>query len=432
MNPMQGGPPVSLARQVPNVALETKAPRRRANILAPFRFHDFRLLWFGLLISNLGTWMQITTLGYLVVAFAAPSASKAALYVGILGASSAVPVVLLSPIAGVVADRFPRRRVLMITNSLQAFTALILALLVTFNVLQLWEIFVLAGFRSTTQAFDAPARQSWVPLLVPREYVGNAIGLNSLAFNGPAVVGPPIAGFLILAVGSAPSFYVNTVTTLAVIVALIFMAPSAPSSKTREGVFASILSGLRFLFGHSVLRQVAVLLMITCLFVRPYTQLLPAYAAHVVFVDARGLGVMLAASACGGIVGALITAVVGSRRRGAVWFASAVVQSLCFIVLGLVHVYAVALAVLVLLGAAVLSFAGSSNVMIQTLSPDDMRGRAISVFSMIMLGVVPAGSLVLGSIATAIGLSYAIVAGGAISLLVAALVYASDPQLRRI
>ena len=101
----------------PNVALETKAPRRRATILAPFRFHDFRLLWFGLLISNLGTWMQITTLGYLVVALA-PSAAKAALYVGLLGASSAVPVVLLSPIAGVVADRFPRRRVLVITNSL--------------------------------------------------------------------------------------------------------------------------------------------------------------------------------------------------------------------------------------------------------------------------------------------------------------------------
>ncbi len=279
----------------PNVALETKAPRRRATILAPFRFHDFRLLWFGLLISNLGTWMQITTLGYLVVALA-PSAAKAALYVGLLGASSAVPVVLLSPIAGVVADRFPRRRVLVITNSLQALTALVLALLVTFNVLQLWEIFVLAGLRSTTQAFDAPARQSWVPLLVPREYIGNAIGLNSLAFNAPSVVGPPIAGFLILGVGPQASFYINAVTTLAVIVALVFMAPSAPSSTVREGVFASILAGVRFLFEHSVLRGVVLLLLVTCLLVRPFQQLLPAYAAHVVFVDARGLGVLLAAT----------------------------------------------------------------------------------------------------------------------------------------
>jgi MFS family permease len=415
----------------PNVALETKAPRRRATILAPFRFHDFRLLWFGLLISNLGTWMQITTLGYLVVALA-PSAAKAALYVGLLGASSAVPVVLLSPIAGVVADRFPRRRVLVITNSLQALTALVLALLVTFNMLQLWEVFVLAGLRSTTQAFDAPARQSWVPLLVPREYIGNAIGLNSLAFNAPSVVGPPIAGFLILGVGPQASFYINAVTTLAVIVALVFMAPSAPSSTVREGVFASILAGVRFLFEHSVLRGVVLLLLVTCLLVRPFQQLLPAYAAHVVFVDARGLGVLLAATGIGAIAGALVTAIVGSRRRGAVWFASAIVQSLGFMVLGFVHVYAVAIAVLVLIAMAVLSFAGSSNVMIQMLSPDDMRGRAISVFSMIMLGGVPAGSLLLGSVASVIGLPYAMIGGGALSLVIAVWIYASDRQLRRI
>ena len=415
----------------PNVALETKAPRRRATILAPFRFHDFRLLWFGLLISNLGTWMQITTLGYLVVALA-PSAAKAALYVGLLGASSAVPVVLLSPIAGVVADRFPRRRVLVITNSLQALTALVLALLVTLNMLQLWEVFVLAGLRSTTQAFDAPARQSWVPLLVPREYIGNAIGLNSLAFNAPSVVGPPIAGFLILGVGPQASFYINAVTTLAVIVALVFMAPSAPSSTVREGVFASILAGVRFLFEHSVLRGVVLLLLVTCLLVRPFQQLLPAYAAHVVFVDARGLGVLLAATGIGAIAGALVTAIVGSRRRGAVWFASAIVQSLGFMVLGFVHVYAIAIAVLVLIAMAVLSFAGSSNVMIQMLSPDDMRGRAISVFSMIMLGGVPAGSLLLGSVASVIGLPYAMIGGGALSLVIAVWIYASDPQLRRV
>src|SRR6202790_29770 len=183
--------------------------------------------------------MQITTLGYLVVALA-PSAAKAALYVGLLGASSAVPVVLLSPIAGVVADRFPRRRVLMITNSLQAVTALVLALLVTFNILQLWEIFVLAGLRSTTQAFDAPARQSWVPLLVPREYIGNAIGLNSLAFNAPTVVAPPIAGFLILGVGPAASFYITPAPPLPVI------APSCSWLRRRRFRPPARVSSLRF------------------------------------------------------------------------------------------------------------------------------------------------------------------------------------------
>ncbi len=185
---------MSLTR--PPVALEPPVPERRSTILAPFGYRDFRLLWFGLIISNLGTWMQFTTLGYIVANLAADGRT-ASLYVGILGVSSAIPVVLLSPLAGVVADRFPRRRVLFWTNGLQIAIAVTLALLSTFHILALWEIFVLAGMRSTTQAFDAPARQSWVPLLVPREYLGNAIGLNSIAFNGPSVIGPPIAGVLI-------------------------------------------------------------------------------------------------------------------------------------------------------------------------------------------------------------------------------------------
>jgi predicted MFS family arabinose efflux permease len=246
------------------------------------------------------------------------------------------------------------------------------------------------------------------------------------------VIGPPIAGLLILAVGEAVSFYANAIATFAVIGALIFMAPSPPSSTKREGVLASILAGLRFLFNHSVLRQVVLLLLITCLLVRPYQQLLPAYAAHVVFVDARGLGALLAATGVGAIAGSLVTAIVGSRRRAAVWFASAAVMSLGTVVLGLVHIYAVALGVLVVIGAATLSFAGSSNVLLQTLSPDDMRGRAISVFSMVMLGAVPAGSLLLGSVATVIGLPRAMIAGGAVALAAAIWIYLSDAALRRV
>ena len=204
---------------------EPEIPRRRSTLLLPFRFRDFRLLWFGLTVSNLGTWMQFTTLGYLVVKLSS-SPSLAALNVGVLGAANAVPVLLLSPIAGVVADRFPRRRVLLITNFMTSAIALTLALLATFHVLSLWEIFVLSGMRAANQSFDAPARQSWVPLLVPRELVGTAVGLNSIAFNAPSVVGPPIAGLLILWVGVSVSFYLNAGLTLAVVAALIFMRPA--------------------------------------------------------------------------------------------------------------------------------------------------------------------------------------------------------------
>lgn len=412
-------------------AAEQDIPPRNLGIFSPFGFHDYRLLWFGLLISNIGTWMQTTALGYFVVK-AAPTPQLASLYVGLLGASGAVPVLLLSPIAGVAADRAPRRRVLLITNTLSSLIALALALLAAMNMLNVWEVCLLAAARAAAQAFDAPARQSWVPLLVPREFVGNAIGLNSIAFNAPAVIGPPIAGLLILTIGIASSFYVNAIATLAVVVALLLMKPAPPSSTAREPALQAIGAGLAFLFTHPVLRSVVSLLVIICLLIRPYQQLLPAYAAHIVHVDARGLGILLAASGLGGIGGAIVTAIVGAHRRGVIWFVSAAVMSIATILLGTTHLYALALPILVILGISVLSFVGSSNVLLQTLSPDDMRGRIISVFSMIALGLVPAGSLLLGSVASVIGLPNAFIGGGALSLLLTVIIFARNTALREV
>ena len=413
------------------VPLEQPVPRRRSGFLTPFRFRDYRLLWSGLIVSNLGTWMQLTTLGYLVVKLAG-TPRLASLDVGILGASSAIPVLLLSPLAGAVADRFPRRRVLLITNSVEVCAALTLAVLATSGRIALWEIFIIAGIRSTGQSFDAPARQSWVPLLVPREFLGNAIGLNSVAFNAPSVIGPPIAGILILYVGIATSFYINAFLTLATVVALILMTPPPPSSTARENVFASIGRGVRFLASNAVLRPVLLMLVILCLLVRPFQQLLPAYAAHVVHVDARGLGILLAAVGLGAITGSLVTAVIGARRRGVVWIVSAMIMALGTIALGSVHSYGVAIGVLVFLGLATLSFMGSSNVLLQTLAPEDMRGRVISVFSMIVLGLLPAGSLLLGSLATFVGLQTSLVCGGVVALAAAAIVWTTSPALRAV
>ncbi len=343
-----------------------------------------------------------------------------------------MPALIFSPLAGVVADRFPRRRTLLLTNTAISGVALALALLATAGTLRLWEIFLLSSCRAAVQSFDSPARQSWVPLLVPRQFVGNAIGLNSLAFNLPSVVGPPVAGFLILATGIAASFYVNAVATLAVVVALLFMKPAPPGSARSEHVLALIAGGLHFLVRHAALRSILIVLIATCLLVRPYSQLLPAYAVHELHTDARGLGVLFAAVGFGAICGSVLTAMVGAHRRAGVWFASATVMSLGTIVLGFVHVFALAVVVLAAIGLSVMSFAGSSNVLIQTLSPDEMRGRAISVFTMVILGLVPLGSLLLGSLATVVGLTGAIAGGGAVALLLSVVVFAGNAELRRV
>ncbi len=404
---------------------------KRAGLWAPFHYRDFRLLWSGLLISNVGTWMQFTTLGYVVVHLA-PTPARASLYAGLLGLSVAVPVLLLSPLAGAVADRVPRRHILLVTNSALIVVALALALLSTFDRLTLPLILGLSSLRAAAASFDSPARQSWVSLIVPRESLGSAIGLNSIAFNAPSVIGPPIAGLLIILTGVSAAFYVNAISTFAVIAAVLAMRPVPASTLTREPVLRSIVAGVQFLAAHPVLHSVVLVLLATSLLVRPYAQMLPAYAAHVVHVDAHGLGLLLAASGGGAIVGSFVTAIVGARKRAWVWFTSAVAMSLCAIALGATHTFVIAVLILIVMGMSVLSFAGSSNVLLQTLAPEDMRGRALSVFSMVILGLVPTGSLVLGTLGSMFGLPAATLGGGLVSLAIVLFAFGRNRALRSV
>ncbi|MDQ6826168.1 MAG: MFS transporter [Candidatus Eremiobacteraeota bacterium] len=400
--------------KAPPAGVEAPLPRRAVPLWAALRFRDFRLLWMGLLISNLGTWMQFTALGYFVTTLA-PTPRLGSLYLGLLGAARAVPVLIASPIAGVVADTWPRRRVLFITNSLISVLALALAIFTSLHRINIWGVLALSGLQAAALAFDAPARQSWVPILVDREHVGNAIGLNSIAFNAPAVIGPAIAGFLIVSVGVAGAFYTNAVATLAVVAALCFMRESAPSTRAHESLLASIMHGMQFLFAHRILRWIITTFIITALLARPYSLLLPAYALHYLHADAKGLGWLIAATGVGGFGGAIVTAWLGSREdRGVLWLISASLMCLGVAALGVISTYVLAMFTLVIIGLATLSFLGISNILIQTLSPDDVRGRAISVYSMVALGFVPGGALIVGSIASLIGLHSAFeIAGGA-------------------
>jgi len=400
--------------KTPLARVEAPLPRRRVGLFAALRFRDFRLLWFGLLVSNLGTWMQFTALGYFVTALA-PTPRLGSLYLGLLGAARAIPVLICSPIAGVVADTWPRRRVLFATNSLISALALVLAIFTSLHRIGIWGVLAISGVQAAALAFDAPARQSWVPLLVDREHIGNAIGLNSIAFNAPAVIGPAIAGFLIASVSVAGAFYGNAIATLAVVAALIFMRESPPSATRSETILTSVLRGMQFLFGHRILRWVITTFIVTALLTRPYSLLLPAYALHYLHTDARGLGWLIAATGVGGFGGAIVTAWLGSRQdRGLLWLLAAAVMCLGVAVLGMVSSFAFAIIDLIIIGLATLAFLGISNILIQTLSPQEVRGRAISVYSMVALGFVPGGALIVGSMASLVGLHVAFeFAGGA-------------------
>lgn len=396
---------------------ERIVPKRRLSILAALRFRDFRLLWIGLLISNLGTWMQFTAMGFFVARMAG-TPHAAALDLGILGASRALPVLLLSPIAGVVADTLPRRLTLFATNTTMALAALALAVLATLHQLDLLWLIVISAVNSGAMAFDSPARQSWLPLLVERAYLGNAIGLSSIAFNAPAIIGPALAGLLIVWVGVAGSFYVNALATLAVVVAVILMAPSPPSARRGAPMFASIRGGIVFLAQHRILRWILLVFLLSAVLVRPYSQLMPALIVNTLHGGAASLGWAFSAIGIGGFGGALATAYFAQfERRSILWIAAGALMTLGVFALGFVASLAAALPLLFLIGVGTLAFLGATNTLIQMLSPDDLRGRAISVYTMIAIGVVPGGSLIVGSFAALVGLHIAFFCAGAISFL---------------
>ncbi|MGH7684741.1 MAG: MFS transporter, partial [Vulcanimicrobiaceae bacterium] len=241
---------------------------------------------------------------------------------------------------------------------------------------------------------------------------------------------PAIAGVLIAGVSLGISFYANAISSFAVVAALIMMSPAPASSSSREPALRQIAEGLRFIAKHPVLRWIVFMLVVTSFLVRPFTSLLAAYAAHVVFVDAKGYAWLLTAGGLGTITGALVTALYHSERRGGLWFGAGVLASVGLLALGYTHDFKFALLEQVALGLGTMAFVSSSNVLVQTLSPDEMRGRAMSVYSMVILGLVPAGTLLLGSLGSVLGLGTAFICSGSLALLLGFWVWLSSPAVR--
>ena len=398
----------------------------------PLRYRDFRLLWIGLLVSNLGTWMQFTAMGFFVARMAG-SAHQASLDLGILGAARAIPVLLFSPLAGVVADQLPRRRVLLVTNTTMALAALALALLATTHSLNLAGLVVLSAVNSAANAFDSPVRQSWVPLLVDRQYVGNAIGLNSVAFNAPAVIGPAIAGLLIVWIGVSGAFYFNAGATLAVVVAVLMMSPSPPAVWRRESPLRAMHQGIAFIVRHPALRWIVFGQFVTAILVRPYSQLIAAFTVNVLHAGPRGLGWAVSAIGVGGFGGALVTAYfAGRERRSRLWLQSGLLMSAGLVVLAFVPSLQLALGVLFAIGVGTMAMMGATNTLIQMLSPDEVRGRALSVYTMIAIGIVPLGSLVDGTIAAVAGLRETFAFAGAVCALLFLATWLCAPAVRTV
>lgn len=398
------------------------------SFLDPFRYRDYALLWSGLLVGNFGSWFQFTALGY-YVATLAPDTPTASLYVGLLGASQMVAVLAASPYGGVVADRYPRRRTLLLTNLSAALLSALLAVAI-FAHAGLSAVLVLSALQAVMQSFDTPARQSWVPHLVPPELLGNALPLNSFAFNLPSVAGPPLAGVLIALAGVAPCMAINAILKFAVVAALIIMRPSPPGTGSQAPFAEAFVEGVRFIYAHDALRWIFLLLLVSSLTMRACMFLLPAYAVHVIGTDARGLGTLMAANGIGAVLGALAIAAIDVRRRGWAWFVSASIAAAGVAVFGLTASVWLSAAVLVAVGFGTQGFMSMSNVLLQTLAPDSIRGRLISIYAMVLLGIVPGGALAIGAIAGIVDLRAIFIGAGLLCAVVGCWTYYAHPKLR--
>jgi MFS family permease len=413
----------------------------RTSAIAALRYRDFRLFWFGLLVSNIGTWMQMFGQGYLVVLLAVRDGvpQLAPLYLGLVGLARAIPGLALGLFGGALADRTDRRRLLLVTQSSAAITAAILATLAITDRINIVEILLLGALNSTIFAFDAPTRQSMVPRLVPERDLMSAIGLNSAAFNGPQIIGPVIGGLIFAPFAGRPTFgagllfYINAISYLAVVVALLRMRPVPIIGKSSEiSMLDSIREGLAYVREDVVVRWIIILAATTALFARPYLQLLPAVAHDLLQVGAVELSWMLAATGVGSLAGALATAAFGGlRKRGAVLIGSSIAFGVFLAAFTTQHALLPALPLLVLLGFSTMVFLGMANGLLQTRSPDHLRGRVMSVYTMVFMGLMPLGSMVMGSIGSVAGIGGGLLAGGVVCTIVALYAAARIAPLRQ-
>lgn len=392
------------------------------------RHRNFRLFTVGQSISLIGTWMQQVAVGWLVYRL-----TDSAFLLGVVGFVSQGPVFLLAPFAGVVADRFDRRRVVMVTQTLMMVQAAVLATLVLTGTVSIaWIVALMAGLGALT-GFDIPARQSFLTELVGgREDLPNAIALNSSMFNGARLVGPAIAGFVVAAVGEGICILINAVSYIGVLWGLAAIrVPPRAGRVAGAPVLTHVAEGFRYAWGFEPIRHILGFVALTSLVAVPFTVLLPVVATTVLGGDARTLGLLMAATGLGALGGALFLASRSSvRGLGRVIVAAAVLFGGALI--GVAFSRTPWLSMLVLAGAGfgMMIQMAASNTVLQTLVDEDKRGRVMSLYSMAYIGTAPLGSLLAGSLASRIGAPLTIAAGG-LACIGGATVFATRlPRLR--
>jgi MFS family permease len=390
---------------------------------------NYRLWFFGQMTSLFGTWMQSTAQGYLVFELTRSSA-----WLGYTGFAGGVAPWLFTLFGGVLADRVSRRGILVVTQCLSMLLAFVLSVLVFARVVAPWHILVLASLLGVVNAFDAPARQSFVLEMVGREHLTNAIALNSTMYNAATVVGPAVGGLAYAAFGPGWCFAINGLSFLAVIAALLAMhLGPAPAAASRRAVRVQVVEGLRAIAAERRILALILLVALVSFFGFSFVTLLPAWAVNVLGGDARTNGLLQSARGAGAVLAGLGIASLGRfRGRGRLLTAGSLAFPLVLAGLSFTRTLPLSLVGLFLAGVTFIMMFNLANALVQTLVPDAVRGRVMSVYQLGFLGMAPIGSLAVGAVAERFREPTALLTFALLSLVCTGGIALAVPSLRRL
>jgi MFS family permease len=384
------------------------------------RHRNFRLFLFGQIVSLIGTWMQNVAQSWLVYRL-----SHSELLLGATWFCAQIPVFALGSIGGLASDRYSRHRIVVATQTLSMLQAFTLGILTLWGHVEVPQILVLAVALGILNAFDMPARQSLIVELAGKDDLLNAISLNSTIFNGARIAGPAVAGVLVAALGEGACFMLNGVSFLAVIAALLAMRVPPRTQRLTESSWSHLLDGFRYAWNHSLVRSILMLMAVTTVAGMPAVVLMPFFADDIFHRGSQGLGFLMGAMGIGAVVGTLFLAyrahtsglyrVIGS---------SAVLTGAAFILFSASPWFYLSLIVMPVIGFSVMRQNTAANTLLQTLIPDQYRGRIMALYAMTVVGLGPFGSLAAGAVAHAVGARWTVFAGGVLTA-VAALVFQS-------
>jgi len=381
---------------------------------------NYALYFFGQFVSLIGTWLQTVAQGWLVLEL-----TNSAFLVGLIAALGAAPSLLFSLFGGVIVDRFPKKHIVIFTQASSMALALILGLLTVFGTIAVWEIGVLAFLLGCVTAVDAPARQSFIPELVAKEDLASAIVLNSGTFNAARVIGPGLAGLLIALVGTGGAFLLNGASYIAVIAALFAMRVQLITTKQKLHPIAAIKEGLSYSFTHPVIRVLLIFIGVVSIFGWSYATIMPVIAKNTFHVGATGLGYLYAATGLGSVAAMFVVSALSRRVSPIVFIIGGnTLFAISIILFTFAGSAVAALPFLFFAGFGLISLNSTSNTTIQSMVADQVRGRVMSIYVLMFLGLSPIGSFEIGWLSEVAGTAFAIRVGAVVVFLFGMLVLA--------